>query len=78
MIRVIVGNQHAHNIMEIQIHLTQAFLNLTGRDTGVNQYTLTTRTEVVAVSATSARKTPEYKSVSLHNNNSACKITTFF
>ena len=78
MIGMVMGNEHAHDIMKIQPHIAQIFLNLARRDAGVNEDTPLTRTEVVAVSATSAGKTPEYKSVFLHNTKSAAKVLKIF
>jgi hypothetical protein len=76
MVRMIVRDEYAHDIRKIQTHLAQTLLYLTRRDACINENTPLTRTEIVAVTATSTRKTSEYKSVFLHITNSACKGTT--
>lgn len=74
MIGMVVGNQHTHNILKIQVHLTQTLLNLTRRDTRINEYSPLTRTEVVTIAATTARKAPKYEPVLLHTTKSATKV----
>ena len=76
MIRMIVRDEYAHDIRKIQTHLAQTLLYLPSRDARVYENTSLTRTEIVAVSTATARKTSEYKSVFLHITNSACKGTT--
>jgi hypothetical protein len=66
MIGVIVRDQHAHDILEIQTHLPETFLYLARRDTGIDEDTLTPGTEVVTVTATPASKAPKNKSVFFH------------
>jgi len=73
-----VRDEYAHDILEIQTHLAQIFLYLTRRDARINEYSPLTRPQIIAVTATSAGKTPEYKPVFLHINNSACKGTKKF
>lgn len=74
MIGMVVGNQHTHNILKIQVHLTQTLLNLTRRDTRINEYSPLTRTEVITIAATTARKAPKYEPVLLHTTKSATKV----
>ena len=75
MIRVIVRDKHTHYILEIQAHVTQIFLNLTRRDACINQDTPLTRAQVIAVSATTTGKTPEYEPILLHTIKKSCKDT---
>ena len=78
MIRMIVRDQNTHDIGEIEIHLAQVLLNLPSRDASVYQHPSLTGTEVVTITATTARKTPEYESVFLHSIKKSCKDTKKF
>lgn len=78
MIRMIVRDQDTHDIGEIEIHLAQVLLNLPSRDACVYQHPSLTGTEIVTVTATTARKTPEYESVFLHSIKKSCKDTKKF
>ena len=78
MIRMIVRDQNTHDIGEIEIHLAQVLLNLPGRDACVYQHPSLTGTEIVTITATTARKTPEYESVFLHSIKKSCKDTKKF
>lgn len=78
MIRMIVRDQDTHDIGEIEIHLAQVLLNLPSRDACVYQHPSLTGTEIVTITATTARKTPEYESVFLHSIKKSCKDTKKF
>ncbi len=78
MIRMIVRDQDTHDIGEIEIHLAQVLLNLPSRDACVYQHPPLTGTEIVTITATTARKTPEYESVFLHSIKKSCKDTKKF
>lgn len=74
MIGMVVRNEHTHYILEIEVHLPQTLLNLTRRDTRINEYSTLTRTEVVTIATTTARKAPKYEPVLLHTTKSATKV----
>ena len=78
MIRMVVRDQDTHDIGEIEIHLAQVLLNLPSRDACVYQHPSLTCTEIVTITATTARKTPEYESVFLHSIKKSCKDTKKF
>ena len=67
VIRMIVRHEDAHDIRKIQTHLAQTLLYLARRDAGVNEDSLLTRAEVIAVSATTTGEAPEYEFVFFHN-----------
>jgi hypothetical protein len=75
MIRMIVRDEHTHDILEIQPHITQILLNLARRDAGVNQYSPMTRAQIVTVTATTACKTTKYEPVFVHTIKKSCKGT---
>jgi hypothetical protein len=66
VIGVVMRDEHAANVLEIQTHLAQTLLYLTSRDAGINQHPLFTRSEVVTIAATTACKTSEYELVVCH------------
>ena len=74
MVRVVVRDEHAHDVPELQTHLVQVFLNGTGRDTRIDENTPPMRAQIIAVAAASAGKTPEYKPVFVHFTKSAAKV----
>ena len=74
MIRVVVGDKNAHDILEIKPHLTQVFLDRPRRNARIDQDSLMTRTEVVTVAAATAGETPEYELVLLHFTKSGTKV----
>jgi hypothetical protein len=78
MIGMVMGNEHTHYVLVVQTHLAEVFLDGPRRDTGVNEYSPLTRTEIVAVAATTAGKAPEYESVFLHFTKSATKVQQIF
>ena len=78
MIRMVVRNENAHDILEIQAHLTQVLLNLPRRDASVNEHPSLTRAEVVTITATTACKTSKYEPVFLHTIKKSCKDTKKF
>jgi hypothetical protein len=78
MIRMVVGHQDAHDIRKIQTHLPKASLDHTRRNARIDEDTSLTRAQIVAVSATTAGKTPKNEFFFVHNNLSDCKGTTFF
>ena len=67
MIGVIVRDEHTHDILKIEPHVAQTLLYLARRDAGVNEDSLLTRAEVIAVSATTTGEAPEYEFVFFHN-----------
>jgi hypothetical protein len=64
--------------MEVQAHFPQILLNGTGRDTRINEYSPLTRTQVVTVTATTARKASKYKPVFFHFTKSGTKVLKIF
>ena len=56
MVGVIVGDQHTHDVLEVEVHLLEVLVYGTRGDAGINQYAALLRAEVVAVAATSATK----------------------
>ena len=74
MIGMVVRNEHTHYILEIEVHLPQTLLNLTRRDTSINEYSPLTRTEVVTIATTTARKASKYEPVFIHTTKSATKV----
>ena len=74
MIGMVVRNEHTHYILEIEVHLPQTLLNLTRRDTRINEYSPLTRTEVVTIATTTARKASKYEPVFIHTTKSATKV----
>ena len=74
MVGMIMRDKHTHDIMKIKPHLAQILLYRTRRNAGIDQDSLTTRTEVIAVSATSAGKAPKYELILLHITKSGTKV----
>ena len=78
VISVVVRDENAHNIGEIELHLLQVLLYVASRYTGINQHTLTARTEIVAVTTTATGETPEYESILLHVTKNCVQRYCFF
>ncbi len=66
VVRVVVGDEHTHDVLKIQIHLLQPLGDGTCRDAGINQNALLPRSQVVAIAATTAGETPKYELIIFH------------
>ena len=83
---VVVSNEDAHDVGEVQAHVFQAVVDITRRDAGIDEDALFFGPEIVAIAAASRAETAKYEVLLCHFlsafyailHKTACKVTTFF
>ena len=74
MVSVIMGHKHCHNLLKRDTGILKVSLYLSHGDAGVNQDCMFVCAKIVAVSAATAGKTPEYELLLLHFTKSGTKV----
>ena len=67
MVGVVMRDENPHDVGEVEFHRTQAVVNLTRRDAGIDEDALLLGSEVVAIAGATRTETAKYEMLFRHN-----------